>query len=65
MNANDYLCWLMNQAQISAGGPEGYSHLCEVLHKVYFVSLIAFDENRIEEGQRDHRGLHDKADEKS
>lgn len=51
MNAKDYLCWLMNQAQIDAEGPEGYLHLCEVLQGIYFVSLIAFDENRIEEGK--------------
>lgn len=51
MNARDYLCWLMNQGQIPAEGPEGYSHLCEVLQDIYFVSLIEFDENRIEEGK--------------
>lgn len=51
MSAKDYLCWLMNQAQIEAGGPEGYLRLCEVLQGIYFVSLVAFDENRVEEGK--------------
>lgn len=51
MNAKYYLCWLMNQAQIEAGGPGGYSHLCEVLQGTYFVSLVAFDENRAAEGK--------------
>jgi SAM-dependent methyltransferase len=41
----------MNQAQINAGGPEGYSHLCEVLQSFYFVSLVPMDENRGEEGR--------------
>ena len=51
MNAMDYLCWLMNQCQLEADGPEGYLRLCEVLQGIYFVSLIEFDENRIEEGK--------------
>lgn len=51
MSAKDYLCWLMNQGQILAEGPEGYLRLCEVLQGIYFVSLIAFDENRVEEGK--------------
>lgn len=51
MNAKGYLCWLMNQAQIEVEGPEGYLRLCEILQGIYFVSLIAFDENRVEEGK--------------
>lgn len=51
MSGTHYLCWLMNQAQIDAGGPEGYSHLCEVLQSFYFVSLVPMDENRGEEGR--------------
>lgn len=51
MNGMDYLCWLMNQCQLEAEGPEGYLHLCEALHGIYFVSLIEFDENRVEEGK--------------
>lgn len=51
MSANNYLRWLMNQAQIEAEGPEGYSRLCETLQGIYFVSKIAFDENRVEEGK--------------
>lgn len=51
MNGKDYLCWLMNQAQIVAEGPEGYLKLCEVLHSVYFVSLVRMDENRGCEGK--------------
>lgn len=51
MNAKDYLCWLMNEGQIEAEGPEGYLHLCEALQGIYFVSLVEFDENRVEEGK--------------
>lgn len=51
MNGKDYLCWLMNQGQIEAEGPEGYLHLCEALQGIYFVSLVEFDENRVEEGK--------------
>lgn len=51
MNGKDYLCWLMNEGQIQAEGPDGYLHLCEVLQGIYFVSLIEFDENRVEEGK--------------
>ncbi len=51
MNARDYLCWLMNQCQLEAEGPDGYLKLCEVLQQIYFVSLVAFDENRVEEGK--------------
>lgn len=51
MNTIDYLCWLMNQCQLEAEGPAGYLKLCEVLQDIYFVSLIEFDENRIEEGK--------------
>lgn len=51
MNEKDYLCWLMNQCQLTAEGPEGYLSLCEVLQKVHFLSQIEFDENRSEEGK--------------
>lgn len=51
MNGRDYLCWLMNQGQINAEGPDGYLRLCEIMNSVYFVSLVAFDENRAEEGK--------------
>lgn len=51
MNARDYLCWLMNQCQLIAEGPEGYLSLCEVLQRTCFLSLIEFDENRTEEGK--------------
>jgi len=51
LNGRDYLCWLMNQGQINAEGPDGYLRLCEIMNSVYFVSLVAFDENRAEEGK--------------
>lgn len=51
MNKTDYLCWLMNQCQLEAEGPDGYLHLCDILHRTYFLSMIEFDENRTEEGK--------------
>lgn len=51
MNKKDYLCWLMNQCQLEAAGPDGYLSLCEILLDTYFLSLIEFDENRAEEGK--------------
>lgn len=51
MSGKDYLCWLMNQCQLTAEGPDGYLHLCEILQGTYFVSLVEFDENRADEGR--------------
>lgn len=51
MKKNDYLCWLMNQCQLIAEGPDGYLQLCRILMETYFLSLIEFDENRAEEGK--------------
>ena len=42
----EYLCYLMNRAQIEAEGPNGYLKLCEVLLNMEFRPLIEMDENR-------------------
>lgn len=46
---NQYLCWLMNQAQLEAEGPGGYLQLCEILQSTAFLTYVRMDENRKEE----------------
>ena len=50
MNEKYYLCWLMNQAQVEAAGPDGYLSLCEKLHQMPFEAINAMDANRGFEG---------------
>lgn len=48
----EYLCYLMNLAQIEAEGPDGYLELCKILFDKSFIPIVDFDENRCEECQR-------------
>ena len=48
----EYLCYLMNLAQIEAEGPDGYLALCKILFDKSFIPIVDFDENRCEECQR-------------
>ena len=48
----EYLCYLMNLAQIEAEGPDGYLALCKILFDKSFIPIVYFDENRCEECQR-------------
>ena len=51
MPNKSYTGWLMDQCQLESYGAEGYVDMCTVLQRMYFVSLIEFDENRVEEGK--------------
>ena len=42
----EYLCYLMNRAQIEAAGDNGYFHLCSAMMECPFVPVIDMDENR-------------------
>ena len=55
----EYLCYLMNRAQIDAEGTYGYSKLCEKLQNTEFLPILDMDENRCSDC-RDLR--HDYAD---
>lgn len=48
----EYLCYLMNLAQIEAEGRDGYLTLCKILYNQAFIPIVDFDENRCEECQR-------------
>ena len=45
----EYLCWLMNRAQLDAEGPGGYRTLCERLQETEFVPQLEMDGNRNED----------------
>lgn len=45
----EYLCYLMNRAQIEAEGSYGYLKLCEILQDVSFLPILEMDENRCSE----------------
>lgn len=42
----EYLCYLMNRAQVDAEGSRGYLYLCEILQDTEFLPLLEMDENR-------------------
>ena len=42
----EYVCYLMNRAQIEAAGDFGYLKLCEKLQATEFVPILDMDENR-------------------
>ena len=42
----EYLCYLMNRAQLDAEGDDGYLKLCEILHNTPFLPIIDMDSNR-------------------
>lgn len=42
----EYLCYLMNRAQLDAEGDYGYLKLCEILHGTDFFPILEMDENR-------------------
>lgn len=42
----EYLCYLMNRAQIDAEGTHGYLHLCETMMNYMFLPILVMDENR-------------------
>lgn len=42
----EYLCYLMNRAQIEAAGDHGYFHLCSSLMEYPFTPVLEMDENR-------------------
>ena len=45
----EYLCYLMNRAQICAEGDFGYLKLCEKLMDTEFLPLLEMDKNRCHE----------------
>lgn len=45
----EYLCYLMNRAQIEAAGDFGYFRLCKQLLEIPFIPIIPMDENRSSE----------------
>lgn len=42
----EYLCYLMNRAQIDAEGARGYSILCDMMMEHTFLPILSMDENR-------------------
>lgn len=42
----EYLCYLMNRAQIDAAGDNGYFHLCLTMMEYHFLPIVYMDENR-------------------
>lgn len=42
----EYLCYLMNRAQLEAAGDRGYLKLCEILQETEFFPILEMDENR-------------------
>lgn len=42
----EYLCYLMNRAQVEAEGDRGYLRLCEKLQETEFIPILEMDENR-------------------
>lgn len=42
----EYLCYLMNRAQVEAEGNDGYLRLCEKLQETEFIPILEMDENR-------------------
>ena len=62
----EYLCYLMNRAQIEAEGSYGYLKLCEILQDVSFLPILVMDENRCGECRnlrKDFADGYDEADE--
>ena len=47
----EYLCYLMNRAQVEAEGDSGYLRLCEKLQETEFIPILEMDENRCSECQ--------------
>ena len=42
----EYLCFLMNRAQIDSTGHDGYLRLCTILQDTEFIPRLDMDENR-------------------
>lgn len=42
----EYLCYLMNRAQMEAEGIRGYLSLCSILQETEFLPILEMDENR-------------------
>lgn len=42
----EYLCYLMNRAQMDAEGSDGYSRLCALMQETEFIPVHERDENR-------------------
>ena len=42
----EYLCYLMNRAQIEAEGDRGYLRLCQNMMEYHFFPILEMDENR-------------------
>ena len=59
----EYLCYLMNRAQIDAEGDYGYSILCESLMEYTFLPIMSMDENRCYECRSLRRDFADGYDE--
>lgn len=45
----EYLCYLMNRAQIEAAGSHGYLKLCAIMQDFEFLPIHEMDENRCSE----------------
>ena len=43
---SEYLCYLMNRAQVEAEGMRGYLSLCSILQGTEFIPIVEMDENR-------------------
>lgn len=43
---SEYLCYLMNRAQVEAEGIRGYLSLCSILQETEFIPIVEMDENR-------------------
>lgn len=43
---SEYLCYLMNRAQVEAEGIRGYLCLCSLLQETEFIPIVEMDENR-------------------
>lgn len=48
----EYLCYLMNRAQMDAEGSDGYSRLCKVMQDTEFLPIHERDENRCSDCRR-------------
>ena len=45
----EYLCYLMNRAQVDAEGGRGYLELCRVMQDTNFLPILEMDDNRCED----------------
>lgn len=46
MITTEYLCYLMNRAQMDAEGSKGYFRLCSIMYETEFFPIHEMDENR-------------------